>query len=332
MLQFHNSTTKAKITTDMLQNYYTHHFDNTALINLIGLSTFSNREFGFQFENNSFVRNRSFTTPRKLQKFMQKGVSQAYVGAVFKQPPSRSQTIKHLSWKFRELVFDIDINDYDPIRNCCQGNNFCNSCWTLIKDAMTFLDATLKEDFGFTKTQWIFSGRRGVHCWVHDELGKTLDRKQRSAIINYLTLIKSNNGEADIDNPLQQIKYTKTLSERIFTLLATSYLRYATPEELRTLGLTKSEIATFKGYAHRGYLNFNPPHLLYQIFPSCDKNRLIKEIIIKRYPRIDQKVTTDLTRLLKIPNSVATTGKICVVIDKPSKFDPFAAPSIYDFV
>lgn len=312
----------------MLQEYYSDYFDVTPLINIIGLTTFRRREFGFDL-GDVFVRNLSFDTPRKLVNYMSRqGVFQAYVGAVYTHPPSKQQTIQKLQWESRELVFDIDLDEYDLVRHCnCKGEKtFCDECWTLARDAMLFLDSTLREDFGFKDLVWIFSGRRGVHCWVCDEIAETLDQIQRSSIINYLTLIREGGNIPQID---ALPKYSKSLKERIFTLLSRSYFQNTTVHDLMKLGFKKNDAQKIlKQVRSKSKFNYQ---LSIPTYPSIDPLRLAKAIVINRYPRIDRKVTMDTRRLLKIPNSIhGKTGNVCVIIKNISNFDPFNVPSIFD--
>lgn len=44
----------------------------------------------------------------------------------------------------RELVFDIDMTDYDAVRTCCQDKQMCKRCWGYIVLATKVLERILR--------------------------------------------------------------------------------------------------------------------------------------------------------------------------------------------
>jgi DNA primase small subunit len=90
----------------------------------------------------------------------------------------------------RELVFDIDMTDYDSIRTCCSGADICKRCWGFIGAAVRVLDSAIRQQFGYKHLLWVYSGRRGIHLWVSDREAMALTDDQRRSLVNFLTVIQ----------------------------------------------------------------------------------------------------------------------------------------------
>lgn len=156
------------------------------------LDLFSRREFSFTLMNDGeeiYLRYNSFSNQADLQSsILSKKPVKIDIGAIFDRAPKDKKAIADgtIQTEQRELVFDIDLTDYDDIRRCgCTGASICDKCWTMMTMAVKVMDQGLREDFGFTHIAWFYSGRRGVHAWVCDESARTLSNEARSAVATY---------------------------------------------------------------------------------------------------------------------------------------------------
>ncbi|MEN2498956.1 MAG: hypothetical protein MHMPM18_003206 [Marteilia pararefringens] len=91
----------------------------------------------------------------------------------------------------KEFVLDVDLTDYDSIRRCCSGADVCVKCWVFAEIAIEYLSRVMREEFGFEKFIWVFSGRRGIHCWVSDRCALDMDNEKRSVLVDYLNIFDS---------------------------------------------------------------------------------------------------------------------------------------------
>lgn len=314
-----------------IREYYDNEFSFDSMKKVIDTSDFKNREFGFQLLDGKFIRNISFQNLASLKEFfLNKTPIAAYIGAVFDNPPSRKNPIATLNWVRREFVFDLDLDEWDHVRTCgCKGaNEMCAICWNLVLIASKFIDETLHEDFGYNTVKWIFSGRRGVHAWVIDEKASYFDVEQRSAIVDYMTVLK---GHEQVERALPLPKST-ILKRRILNIIVNSWLLNATEEELIKLDISKMKAKKLIKLREGG-------DSLLKELSTYAKNTKEKDnfftdaIILLNGPRIDKKVSIDLRRVLRMPGSLhGKSGKRVIFFESLAdllKFDPLVEKSYF---
>ena len=154
---------------------------------------FTPREFAFTLMGDVYIRYNSFANAEELKKqVIRLNPSRFEIGAVYNARPRDKKTLRPGALKplQRELVFDIDMTDYDEIRTCCSGKGICKNCWGFIAVAVKILDNALRDQFGFRHLLWVYSGRRGIHCWISDPAAMALTDEQRKSIMGWLELIK----------------------------------------------------------------------------------------------------------------------------------------------
>ncbi|MCP9259377.1 DNA primase [Dirofilaria immitis] len=149
-------------------------------------ASFQMREIAFIFEDDRHVRYRSFEDSTEFER------------ELCKANPQKIDIVE------RELIFDIDLTDYNDIRTCCLEAKICKKCWRWISIAVGVLNHLLERHFGFKHYLWVFSGRRGIHCWVADAAARKLQNAGRIAVVEYLSLITSGQ------------KISKTATKRTF--------------------------------------------------------------------------------------------------------------------
>ncbi len=317
-----------------LRDYYASEFDQNKLAQIVNFSDFICREFGFVSLTGKFFRNISFENPKALSDFLiDRTPIHAYIGAIFNEPPSRRTPIHMLEWKGHELVFDIDLNEYDAVRKyvCdCQGaDQICTHCWQLVNLAIHIIDETLRFDFGMNEIYWLFSGRRGIHGWVLDNVGFTLNQEQRKSIIDYFSVIHGEGETARIQDRNQLMFDFRNRIEK--TVLKYFLKGIRRRKDLIDLGFKSNKATEIMKQLkfQEGKLDEN---LARTVNFELAKINKYDEIMRRWVPRIDHKVTIDLRRLIRLPLSIhGKTGKI-VRIMNPSdifRFNPEKESSIY---
>merc|ERR1719410_1592970 len=322
---------------------------------------FLRREFTFVLEGDIFCRYLCF---RDVDEFRTQLIARQpirmEIGAVFTHPPKNHTTVVGGAYKplERELVFDIDMDDYDEVRTCCTGSKLCLKCWTFMKAAMRVFQRALRNDFGFKHLLFVYSGRRGMHCWVCDKTARMLSNDHRSAVAEYLTMVAGGVGKSRADIKMNGCEELHPSVEEAYkvckyffkddpngVLQGQDILRKGPHLSNILEGMSTSEQSTISKFVQK-----HPDATSLDIWAQFEKlvddrareaktfklkaelKLFLKDIVIQyTYPRLDINVSKQMNHLLKAPFVVhPKTGRVCVPInpDAMDSFDPAKVPTI----
>ncbi|XP_076160106.1 DNA primase small subunit [Ptiloglossa arizonensis] len=338
---------------DLLPTYYARLFpfhDYYRWLSYGNVGIFTRREFSFTLQDDIYLRFQSFKSAKELEHEIKRLLPfKIDIGAVYNYCPKDHRKSANFQAVEKELVFDIDMTDYDEVRTCCSGADICCKCWKFMSLACKILDSALRLDFGYKHILWIFSGRRGIHCWVCDSGARNLSTYERGAVAEYLQIIDG--GEymkKKVNLPgfaiHHSIKRALNSIESIFIpfcveeqdMLGTDervekFLQILPDEEDR------KELKALFGQSKSSKDRWNQ-FLKYAKYKATkdDKKRhyrhLIEEVMIQyAYPRLDINVSKGMNHLLKSPFCVhPKTGKICIpfTANTVDKFQPDKVPTI----
>lgn len=312
---------------------------------------FTMREFAYEHRSGIYQRYNSFGSQEEFkQSVCHSNPTRFEIGAVYSVNPRERKNLPKSAMKpvSKELVFDIDLTDYDPVRTCCKGTDICQKCWKFIQVATKIIDVALKQDFGFKNLIWVFSGRRGAHCWISDSRARSLDETIRKSIVEYLDILGSKSIKFNLKKPLSIKKPFHPHIERSFNIVKHEFINIiledqdpwlTTPDtpkddkcwqqieellsfldkslqiELRNKWQNQTSISSSKSKWED--INVVAKKVLKTQLQVNLLNDAKKEIILYyMYPRLDVEVSRQMIHLLKSPFCIhPSTGNVCVPFD-----------------
>ena len=315
------------------------------------------REFSFTTGDDVYIRYLSYDNPAGLKKdLLAKLPHKIDIGAIFSAAPRDHKKYKLFEPLQREFIIDIDLTDYDFLDVDVKRLETCDRCWPLMYLALRVLTTALREDFGFDHLLWVYSGRRGIHCWVCDTAARVMSNEVRSAVADYLgPKLNAATGRLQIQIPMHPTLakcYTEELlpffEQYILGPVASGGFGMLDTEDnqKKLLEMLCEEAVRdhFLEQWGRGRLGATGVerwqklveyvHKRDEKLPSGAKRLtpVLTEVVFSfTYPRLDVNVSKGMNHLLKSPWCAhPKTGRVCVPLDAEMArdFDPSTVPTL----
>jgi len=298
------------------------------------------REFGFlSFMGKTMFRHMGFQEPRQLRDYLMRyAPAHTYFSAAYYEYPAASMAEK--GWLGADLVFDIDADHFDlpcqkthdrwtcatcgnqgtghsPVicTRCgkatfIEENWLCNNCLDAAKNEARKLLDILVQDFGFIPSEEVsvnFSGNRGYHVHVRSSTIKEIDQPARREIVDYILGI-------GIETEYQGLKLgaagESILSQggwRNRTVRALyDFIANATHEQMQELKLSRKSVKNILETRVEilDTLIDRSPREIFKHISTKSLEKIMSVAIDEQASAIDTVVTTDLRRLIRLPNTL----------------------------
>jgi len=282
------------------------------------------REWGFipwtAGPGTTMVRHRSLLDLGDLEEFLQRKRPQHVYFSAGRYADPGVSTMGEKGWRSADLIFDLDADHLPAVDpEAASYAEMLAAC----KDALVRLLDFLTDDFGFEDLTVVFSGGRGYHVHVRDEAVLDLDSDARREIVDYVRGIgldfdalvseEAVGGTAGRSTPAQKRtlpteggwsarahRYVVSYVEDL--LAADEDEALARLQEYEGIGEGKASAALHAARRNTDQIragNIDVHPAFYEL-----AKQLVAEVVASDSAPIDEPVTTDTNRLIRLPGSL----------------------------
>ena len=258
------------------------------------------REFGFGNDKKIDYRHYSFSTANELRNYLVNSTplyasfSSAYYEFPLAQPMAKKSMLG------ADLIFEFDAE-------CEHSCLTCPDCLEKAKlDTIKLIEDFLIPDFGFDKKDITitFSGSRGYHVYVVNDAVKQLSGEARRQIVDYLQA-----KNLDIEGMIKRKGDATPDSKGWKGRLARAAYDYVQNSRLTHKGYISKKIAEGNYDSFKG----NKAFWL----------KILKNKTVNLGSAIDQSVTIDISRLIRLPSTLhGGSSLLCDYVKDMDRFNP----------
>jgi DNA primase small subunit len=300
-----------------------------------GPSNVAAREFGFgNWMKKIAVRHFSFTSEKELQGYLARNAPLfiSYSIGFYKYPAARP--IQNKIMDGAELVFDIDSNELGTSCLKKHGKEFvCEECMQAAKDAaLKLIEEFIISDFSINPSNITvnWSGNRGYHIHIENEFNE-LGGYSRREIADYV-----NGKGVEYENIFRE-KGERVIGPRPSDggwkgRIARTVVNSIRNANLEGLGITPKMAKKFYDMNASRFIEDGNWERIYISNRKKFYSELIQRIIQMHSCNVDAQVTMDMSRLIRLPDSLhGETGMAAkrMKLNDLKGFNPFKDPLVF---